>query len=65
MERAEKALAVTAGAGLLMEFRKYLKTGYSGHSKIWPGIKVSFFSSVMLWMLYKWYKKKQELENVK
>jgi sulfite reductase alpha subunit-like flavoprotein len=26
---------------------------------VWPGMKMTFFSSVMLWMLYKWYKKRQ------
>jgi hypothetical protein len=64
MDRAEKALAVAAGAGLLMEVKEHFKAGNSGQSKVWPGVKVSFFSSVMLWMLYKWYKK-QQIANVK
>ena len=62
----DRALAVTAkaGDGILMEVKSHLRNGNSGvSSKIWPVVKASFFSSVMLWMLYKWYKK-QQLANV-
>ncbi|CAF0770517.1 unnamed protein product [Brachionus calyciflorus] len=60
MDTSEKLLTAASSVGLLMELKSQLRNG-SGLKdlKLWPGIKLTFFSSVILCMFVKWLKKRK------
>jgi hypothetical protein len=58
METPEKLLTAISGIGLLFEFKNHLLTTNQQQQSslsMWPGIKLTFYSSMLLLMAYKWY----------